>query len=80
MDKQREVFEVKNTFEIALDTVKGLGRFIEIEALKNFGDRNVTYNAIIAFSRKLGLNPKEQDQDGYVLMLLKKKRLIERAA
>ena len=77
IDKQRESYEFEDKFEIDLDTVKGLGCFVEIEATKDFGGRDATYNEIANFAKKLGLNPKNQDNDGYVLMMMKKKGLAK---
>ena len=36
IEKEREIYIYNNEFEIGLDTVKELGYFIEIEAIKNF--------------------------------------------
>lgn len=37
VDKEREVYTYEDEFEIALDVVKDLGYFIEIETMKDFG-------------------------------------------
>lgn len=77
INKQRERFESNDKFEIALDIVKGLGYFVEIEAMKNYGSRSTTYNKVADFAKVLGLDPKKQDNDGYVLMMMKKKGLVK---
>lgn len=77
IDKQRESFEFKDKFEIDLDIVKELGYFVEIEAMEDFGGRDATYNEIANFAKKLGLDPNKQDNDGYVLMMMKKKGLVK---
>ena len=77
IDKQRESYEFEDRFEIDLDIVKGLGYFVEIEAMKDFGGRDATYDEVANFAQKLGLNSKNQDNDGYVLMIMKKKGLAK---
>jgi adenylate cyclase class IV len=37
INKEREVYNFGNEFEISFDKVKGLGYFVEIEAKKDFG-------------------------------------------
>lgn len=77
IDKRREHYDFKDMFEIDLDEVKELGCFVEIEAMKDFGGKETTYNEVANFAQKLGLNPKNQDNDGYVLMMMKKKGLAK---
>lgn len=77
IDKRREIFEFEDKFEIDLDIVKGLGYFVEIEALENSGGKNATYKRLADFARKIGLDPEKQDSDGYVLAMMKKKGLVK---
>lgn len=72
--KQRKTFFTTD-FEIALDIVDGLGHFIEIEALKDFGGMHATRNKIHEFARSLSLDPTKEDQKGYPWLLLEKRGL-----
>ena len=77
VEKEREVFMYGDEFEIALDTVKDLGYFVEVEALKDFGGTLLTKNKIIAFAEKLGIDISNTDKRGYPYLLLKKKGLVK---
>ena len=78
VEKTREVFTYKNELEIALDVVKGLGRFIEIEALKDFGGVEKTRRRLIEFSSRIGMPNPRMDKRGYPYELMKKRGLIKR--
>lgn len=73
VDKKRETYTYKGQFEIALDKVKGLGYFIEIEALKNFRSNETALQRIYSFAKELGIDTAKRDNNGYVLLLLKKR-------
>ena len=72
IDKIREIYKVRNTFEISLDKVKGLGYFIEIESLKSFGNIDKAMEAIYTFAKNIGLDPTTRDSKGYVTLMLEK--------
>lgn len=73
VQKEREKYVYKNKFEIVLDKVKGLGYFIEIESLKDFGGIKKTKEQIDDFAMRLGVDPLKQENNGYVLLLMGKK-------
>lgn len=75
--KERTTYRYQDEFEIALDTVKDLGNFIEIEALKDFGGITATRKAVEEFAKNLGLNLANQDLRGYPYLLMKKFGLIK---
>jgi adenylate cyclase, class 2 len=77
VDKDREEYIYKNIFEIDMDIVKGLGYFVEIEALRNFGGIQKTRKRICNFARKLGIDPDNQDKKGYVIALMEKKGIVK---
>lgn len=75
--KYEEISKLKRSFEIALDKVKGLGYFVEIEALRNRESLAETLNILHDFAKELGLDPSKEDRTGYVLLYLRKKGLIK---
>jgi adenylate cyclase class 2 len=77
VEKTRELFVYNNELEIALDVVKDLGRFIEIEALKDFGGVEETRKRLIDFSARIGIPNPKMDKRGYPYELMKKKGLIK---
>lgn len=77
VEKERETYRFKDEFEIALDTVKNLGHFIEIEAIKNFGSVGAAREKISEFARNLGIDVSKADKRGYPYLLMKKKGLIK---
>ena len=76
IDKQRETYDLNGEFEIALDTVKELGHFIEIEAMKDMGGVAATRAKLLEFARFLGLDPANEDKRGYPFLLMRKKGLL----
>lgn len=78
VEKERETYNYQNEFEIALDTVKELGYFIEIEALADLGGIEETRKKILNFAAKnLGINLlKEVNKGGYAYLMMQKKGLI----
>ncbi len=70
VEKQREVFLYGEDFEIALDNVKELGYFIEIETIKNFGTVENARKAIYAFAAELGIDATNEDVRGYPFLLM----------
>jgi predicted adenylyl cyclase CyaB len=55
VQKTREVFRVKDNFEIAMDQVRGLGDFIEIEALEDMGGVEETRRQLEKVAESLGV-------------------------
>lgn len=77
VEKKRLVYEFKGKFEIALDEVKNLGFFIEIESLKDLGGPQKTHKAILEFAHTLGLYQTKTVPGGYAAQLLRKKGLLK---
>ena len=77
VEKERETYRFKDEFEIALDIVKDLGHFIEIEAIKNFGSVGAAREKIYEFAENLGIDVSKADKRGYPYLLMKKKGLIK---
>lgn len=72
IDKQRERYQYKKSFDVALDEVKKLGYFIEIESLKDFGGIRKTRRKLFAFAQSVGIDPSLREKKSYVYMMLKK--------
>ena len=74
VNKQREYWDCGN-FEIALDIVKDLGYFIEVEAVGNFESPAEAKQACLDFLENIGIENAEsvQIKKGYPVMLLEKK-------
>jgi adenylate cyclase class 2 len=77
VEKEREVYVSDDGFEIALDRVKELGNFIEIEATKSFGSIEETREKLFEFAKNLGVDVSKIDKRGYPFLLMKKKGLIK---
>lgn len=77
VEKEREVYDYNGEFEIGLDAVKDLGYFIEIEAMKDFGDVKKARKKLFEFAAKLGIDTSKPDERGYPFSLMKKKGLLE---
>ena len=75
VDKTREKYQ-SGKFEVDIDKVADLGTFVEIEAIGRSDDKEGTLKKLIKFARSLGLDPNKEDNNGYVLLLLKKKGLV----
>ena len=75
VDKTRESYLIEE-FEIELDRVSELGTFVEVEAVGEVENRGRTYEKVIRFVREIGLDPENQDNNGYVLLLMKKKGFV----
>ncbi|HLD80538.1 MAG TPA: class IV adenylate cyclase [archaeon] len=78
VEKERVVFVHGDSFEVALDDVKGLGCFIEIEALKDLGGVTATREKLFEFAAGLGIDAAREleDKRGYPYQLMKKKGLL----
>lgn len=65
VNKQRKTYMYLNKYEIALDFVKDLGYFIEIE-VKNYTKEPIEeYNDLIVLAKSLNLNLDNMDKRGY---------------
>ncbi len=73
VDKQREYWDCKE-FEVALDIVKDLGSFIEVEAQGDFENTAEAKKACLDFLKDLGIKDAETTQikKGYPTLLLEK--------
>lgn len=65
VDKQRKTYLYLNKYEIALDYVKNLGHFIEIEVKKYSKKPIDEYNDLLRLAKKLNLNLDNIDKRGY---------------
>ena len=75
VEKKRNVWNYKDA-EIAIDEVKELGNFIEIEAKGNFTNIEETKKYLYKILEELGIEVGEQDFEGYPYLLLKQKGLL----
>lgn len=76
VEKSRDVYVYNGEFEIGIDDVKDLGKFIEVEATKDFGGVDATRKKVMEFARKIGVDTSKADKRGYPFMLMRKKGLI----
>ncbi len=76
VEKERNVYIYKDEFEIALDFVKELGNFIEIEVIKDLGGVDKAREKLFDFAKELGIDISKADNRGYPNLLMKKKGLI----
>ncbi|MCK4729927.1 MAG: class IV adenylate cyclase [Candidatus Aenigmarchaeota archaeon] len=77
VEKEREVYIYEDKFEIALDAVKELGYFIEVETIKDFGNVEVAREKLFEFAKNLGIDISKTDKRGYPYLLMEKKGLIK---
>lgn len=75
VEKNRSIWNYKDT-EIAIDEVKELGNFIEIEARGNFTNIEEAKKHLYLVLKEIGAKVGEQDFEGYPYLLLKKKGLL----
>ena len=71
VDKTRNVWNYKDT-EIAIDEVRGLGVFIELEAKGNFTGIEEAKKHLYSVLKEIGAEVGEQDFEGYPYLLLKR--------
>lgn len=76
IDKQREYWDCGN-FEVALDDVKDLGTFVEVEVKGNFVDNITAKKECVKFLEKFGVENVEEKSihKGYPVLLLDKTNL-----
>jgi len=77
VDKTRKSYIVDDNFEVDLDEVKGLGFFVEIETLRDFGSVEKARAEIMKLAKSLGVDTSKVDKYGYVFALLKKTGLTK---
>ena len=65
VDKDRKTYFYLNKYEIALDYVKELGYFIEIEVKKYTENPIDEYNNLLKIAKSLKLNLDNIDKKGY---------------
>ncbi len=78
VDKEREVFTYEDEFEVALDVVKELGYFVEIETTKDFGSVEEARKRLFEFAKILGVDTSNPDLRGYPFVLMEKKGLLKK--
>ena len=59
-------------FEIALDDIKDLGHFIEIEAIRESGSVEETRKRLFEFAEQLDIDISKTQKRGYPYLLMKK--------
>ena len=77
VEKEREIYSYKGELEIALDKVKGLGCFIEIETTKDFGSVEKARAKLFDFAKIIKLDVSNPEKIGYPHMLLKRSGMIK---
>lgn len=75
VNKTRETYKTEE-FEIALDNITDLGHFVEIEAIKDFGDVSVAREKLFLFAKSLGLDVTKTLNFGYPYLLMKKRGFL----
>lgn len=72
VDKQRKTYLYLNKYEVALDYVKKLGYFIEIE-VKNYSKNPIDeYNDLLKLAKRLNLSLNNIDKKGYPFHIIYK--------
>ncbi len=77
VDKEREIYMYGDGFEIALDRVRDLGCYVEIEAKKDLGSVEETRKKLFELAGNLGVDASNLDKLGYPYALMQKKGLIK---
>ena len=68
--KKRRLY-IHGDFTISLDTVEGLGDYVEVEGRKGAGGDP---GRLLAFLRELGISPEKSERRSYLELLLEKRR------
>jgi predicted adenylyl cyclase CyaB len=76
VDKTREDYNYKDELVASLDTIKDLGHYIELEAIKNEGTIEEIRTKLFHFAKKIGIDSPKHINAGYPFILMKKKGLI----
>lgn len=58
--------------EVCVDTVRGLGQFIEVEKLVEAASGDVVQTELLSFLKSLGVSEEDQVFDGYDILLARK--------
>lgn len=74
VDKKRKTYMYKDKYEIALDNVKELGYYIEIEIKKYDKSPEKDYKDLLELAEYLELNLKQMIKMGYPHIILEKKK------
>ncbi len=74
VDKIRKSYNINGGFEVDLDQVKGLGYFVEIETLRDFGSVEKARAEIMALAKTLNINTTKVEKFGYVFALMQKRK------
>ena len=69
VEKERERFAAAG-YVVALDTVAGLGAFVEVEAEGEAGDVETLREGAFDLCRRLGLDPADSTRTSYLALLL----------
>jgi adenylate cyclase class 2 len=77
VEKHRDTYVYGEEFEIEMDDVECLGKFVEIEALKDFGGVENTRKKVFDFAKFLGIDPLKADKRGYPFLVMEKKGLVK---
>jgi|SRR3989344_858070 len=76
VEKTRNVYK-NGDFEIALDNVKGLGYFIEIESINNIGGVKRAHKNILNFAKLLNIDTSVFVPGGYAAEMMRRKGLMK---
>lgn len=60
------------TYEICLDTIEGLGSFIEVEQMGEKEHATAIQSTMFQFLETLGISPQDQVRKGYDILMLEK--------
>jgi adenylate cyclase class 2 len=71
VNKVRETYIIGDNYEIVLDNVKGLGYYLEIEAMKDMGSPENVKSEMMQFISSIGITNYVVDHRGYPFELLK---------
>ena len=76
VDKERTTYLYREKYEVALDKVKSLGYFIEIEVKNYEASKNpyIEYDALLRLAQELHLDLNRIDKRGYPYHLIKKNK------
>jgi len=75
VDKTRKSYIMDDNFEVDLDEVQGLGYFVEIETLHDFGSVEKARAEIMKLAKSLGVDTSKVDKYGYVFALMEKNKI-----
>lgn len=76
VNKIRKTYFYGKDLEIALDEVKRLGYFIEVEARNDFGSVEKAREKILEFTKYLGIKDTKTVPGGYAYALMRKRKSV----